>query len=329
MHRPPRSPLLAILLCLAAGAAGAEEAALAAAQAAPRIAIVLPERLRQGDPLLAWIASSSFAQPMVARLVDASGKAIAKARCFDASAMLAAGEARGAMLFVALFPLPPGLAPGAYSVEAGGASASLSVEARAFPVETIPLDEANTAIKTVPNKRKDEEARRLVAQLAKVDDSAVFALGTTFLFPVEGGFQSAGFGDKRRYIYPKGGSEASVHAGLDWAVVKGTAVRACERGKVVLVADREATGNTIVLEHLPGLYSLYFHLSSAEVAEGRIVERGERIALSGSTGMSTGPHLHWELRARGDAVDPQFWLGPALLDKAAIIARITALIEGG
>ena len=65
-----------------------------------------------------------------------------------------------------------------------------------------------------------------------------------------------------------------MHEGVDWAVVAGTAVRACARGKVVLAAYREVTGNTVVIEHLPGLYSLYFHLSSIEVAEGAVVERG-------------------------------------------------------
>ena len=108
-----------------------------------------------------------------------------------------------------------------------------------------------------------------------------------------------------------------------------TPVRACERGKVVLAADREVTGKTVVIEHLPGLYSLYFHLSSFAVAEGQIVERGQVIALSGSTGLATGPHLHWELRANGDAVDPGYWLGATLLDKDAIKAKIMRLIEGG
>jgi murein DD-endopeptidase MepM/ murein hydrolase activator NlpD len=95
-----------------------------------------------------------------------------------------------------------------------------------------------------------------------------------------------------------------------------------------MVADRKATGKTIVIEHLPGLYSLYFHLSAFGVPEGAMVERGAPIALSGSTGMSTGPHLHWELRARGEAVDPSYWLGPALLDKGAVAAIMYGLIEG-
>jgi murein DD-endopeptidase MepM/ murein hydrolase activator NlpD len=312
----------------------------AAAGAQQLIKVVAPESLGQGDPLLAWIIvvpaadAAASAQPLEARLVDAAGKEIEKTRCFDASSLLDPDPAAapGARLLGALMALPMDIEPGPYSLIVDGAgreaSAGVAVAPTDFLSETVALDEANTAIRTVPSKRKDDEARRLFALLEKTDAAAVFADCAPFLFPVEGGFKSAGFGDRRRYVYANGASELSVHAGLDWAVVKGSVVRACERGKVVLAADREVTGKTVVIEHLPGLYSLYFHLSSIEAKEGEIVERGAGIALSGSTGMSTGPHLHWELRAKGEAVDPRYWLGPALLDKEAIKAKITALIEG-
>jgi murein DD-endopeptidase MepM/ murein hydrolase activator NlpD len=360
-HRSARIlvPVFSFILALGAGAQGslAPAAAPAASAAAPapaettvpaaaaRLRILMPAKVAQGDPLLAWIvalpaAASPEGEPRLeASIVGAGGKEIGKTRCFEASAMAEGLAMGGSRLFGALMALPMDLAPGDYSLVvreaaslagsgAAGTSAAFAVAASDFTRETIPLDEANTAIRTVPSKRKDDEARRLFALLEKTDDAAVYAEGAPFLFPVDGGFKSAGFGDRRRYVYAKGDSELSVHAGLDWAVVKGSAVRSCARGKVVLAADREVTGKSIVLEHLPGLYSLYFHLSSIEVKEGDIVERGQRIALSGSTGMSTGPHLHWELRAKGEAVDPRYWLLPALLDKEAIKATITALIEG-
>jgi murein DD-endopeptidase MepM/ murein hydrolase activator NlpD len=337
--------------------------------------VVAPASLRQGDPLLAWIVTEGPVTegPVAegtaaegegasgvreARLVNAAGKTVSIARCFDAAAALegasaplateplapeppaAAGTQSTRRLLGALMALPPDLPPGAYRLVVGtragaregareiAAFAPIAVEARAFAIETIALDQANAAIRTVPSKRKDEEARVLFALLKRVDDSAVYAGGSPFLFPVEGGWKSAGFGDVRRYRYPDGSSDRSVHAGIDWAVVAGTPVRACARGRVVLAADREVTGKTLVVEHLPGLYSLYFHLSAIEVKQGDIVERGAPIALSGSTGMSTGPHLHWELRAKGDAVDPEYWLNAALLDKSAIATIITGLIEG-
>jgi murein DD-endopeptidase MepM/ murein hydrolase activator NlpD len=362
MHR--RSALIALAASLslafgstasnaqgqASGAPAAPSVAARPAHSRPSVAIVAPQRLRQGDPLLAWIVVAAAGTDLVAsgkgpvderatgmgaRLLDPDGKEVARSTCFVLRPLpeVEPSSAVEVQTLGALFALPTDLAPGSYTLVAGRgdeseATASVLVLARSFPLETIPLDESNTAIRNLPSKRKDDEARRLFALLDATDYSAVFADLSPFLFPVQGGFKSAGFGDRRRYLLATGGSELSAHAGLDWAVVKGTVVRACARGKVVLVADREVTGKTVVLEHLPGLYSLYFHLSSIEATEGGIVERGERIALSGSTGMSTGPHLHWELRARGDAVDPEHWLGTALLDTEAIKATISALIEG-
>ncbi len=321
------------------------EAAAASAQAA----IVAPARLRQGDPLLAWIvtegpvadATADEGPSMKAELLDDAGKALATARCFDASALLSGSEAPLAptpahvatveprrLLYGALIAIAKDFPPGAYRLAAAGATFSIVVEARNFSFETIKLDQANTDLRTVPSARKVEEARKLYAVLERVDDSAVFAQPSNLLFPVAGGWRSAGFGDRRRYLYADGTSEASVHEGIDQAVVTGTPVLACARGKVVLAADREVTGMSVVIEHLPGLYSLYFHLSKLEVAEGAMVERGSEIARSGSTGLATGPHLHWELRAEGEAVDPEYWLGPPLLDKAVVTTIMNGLIEG-
>lgn len=311
---------------------------LSSQEASPPLAIRAPESLRQGDPLLAWIIAppggggeNAFPQMPEARLVNAAGKAVARGRCFDAQGLFAGDDpdALPARVFGALFALPCDLDPGVYSLEVGQSKAAVTVALRDFPVDTVKLDEPNTKLRTEPTKHKDDEAKRLYEILLSVDDAALFADGGPFLFPVAGGYQSSGFGDKRRYLYSSGRSETTMHAGIDWAVVKGTEVHACERGKVVFAETREVTGNTVIVEHLPGLYSLYFHLSSFCVSEGQIVERGQLIALSGSTGLSTGPHLHWELRAKGDAVDPAYWLGGALLDKGALKATIVRLIEGG
>ncbi len=360
MHTLRARSLIAVLI-ISASALEAEGTSPAVATA-PATAIVAPARLRQGDPLLAWIVTeapvseASAAAVIEARLLNPEGKAIAIARCFVATALLGRGEVSLAgrawggpaarpilsprpplpevtvlprrILYGALLPLPMELPPGGYKLVAAGGSTEIDIDARDFPFETIELNEANSNLRTVPSERKVEEARKLYAILEKVDDSAVYAETSSLLFPVAGGWKSAGFGDRRRYVYADGSSERSVHAGIDWAVVTGTAVLACARGKVVLAADREVTGKTVVLEHLPGLYSLYFHLSSLEIAEGAIVERGAEIARSGSTGMATGPHLHWELRAKGDAVDPAYWLGPPLLDKPGVTAIMYGLIEG-
>ena len=71
-----------------------------------------------------------------------------------------------------------------------------------------------------------------------------------------------------------------------------------------------------MIEHLPGLFSLYYHLSALVAKQGEVVERGQIIGLSGMTGFATGPHLHWEVEASGIAVDPDALASGPLLNKS-------------
>ena len=75
-----------------------------------------------------------------------------------------------------------------------------------------------------------------------------------------------------------------------------------------MAEDRISTGYSVVIEHLPGLYSLYYHLSELLVKEGDMIKQGELIGKSGATGLATGPHLHWEMRLNGASVRPEFFL---------------------
>ncbi len=85
-----------------------------------------------------------------------------------------------------------------------------------------------------------------------------------------------------------------------------------------MATNRIVTGGTVVIEHLPAVYSLYYHLDTVDVAVNDIVEQGERIGTVGSTGLSTGPHLHWELRVSGVAVDPEQVIRAPHLDISVI-----------
>ena len=98
------------------------------------------------------------------------------------------------------------------------------------------------------------------------------------------------------------------HAGLDIANVWGSPVRAVEEGRVRTVALDNAYGWHIVVDHGNAFTSLYAHLSDYDVDEGQWVARGERIGFVGSTGFSTGPHLHLELRQNGILQDPLAYL---------------------
>ncbi|SEC61329.1 Peptidase family M23 [Streptomyces sp. 1222.5] len=106
------------------------------------------------------------------------------------------------------------------------------------------------------------------------------------------------------------------HSGQDFAVPTGTEVIAAHGGTVVKAGpngagDGPAYGNAVVIKHGNGTYSQYAHLSRIDVKVGQIVKTGQHIALSGSTGNSTGPHLHFEIRKTpnyGSAVDPVSFL---------------------
>ncbi|WP_294427784.1 M23 family metallopeptidase [uncultured Treponema sp.] len=94
------------------------------------------------------------------------------------------------------------------------------------------------------------------------------------------------------------------HAGIDLAAPIGTEVFACKSGEVTTVGYNEIYGNYVVLLHSANRTSLYAHLSKALVKQGQRVSTGETIALTGTTGASTGPHLHFEVREDGKATDP-------------------------
>ncbi|MER6411392.1 M23 family metallopeptidase [Streptomyces humidus] len=108
----------------------------------------------------------------------------------------------------------------------------------------------------------------------------------------------------------------SKHSGQDFAVPSGTKVMAAHGGTVVKAGgngagDGPAYGNAIVIKHANGVYSQYAHLSHIEVKVGQVVKTGQKIALSGNTGNSSGPHLHFEIRTTpdyGSAINPVTFL---------------------
>lgn len=178
---------------------------------------------------------------------------------------------------------------------------------REFDSETIELDDSNTAIRTdnSPERMKQIEKLNTILETSMPQD--IFSL-KPFVSPVASTRYTAHFGDRRVYAYSNGKSSTSLHYGNDYGVPTGTDVRACAEGRVVLAETRITTGWSVVIEHLPGLYSLYYHMDSLSVKEGDYVKSGELIGKSGSTGLATGPHLHWEVRLNMCAVRPEFFM---------------------
>lgn len=122
----------------------------------------------------------------------------------------------------------------------------------------------------------------------------------TYVKPISGGRLSSRFGS--RSAPTKGAS--TNHKGVDWAVPIGTAVVASNAGTVTKAGWASGYGYAVYIKHADGRETRYAHLSKVLVKAGQTVSQGQRIALSGNTGRSTGPHLHFEIRINGVAVDP-------------------------
>lgn len=103
----------------------------------------------------------------------------------------------------------------------------------------------------------------------------------------------------------------SPHTGVDYRAAAGTPVLAAEGGTVVLAEEHFFAGNSVFIDHGGGLISMYFHLAELAVREGDQVRRGQTVGAVGSTGRSTGPHLHFGIRWLGARVDPALLLEPA------------------
>lgn len=123
-----------------------------------------------------------------------------------------------------------------------------------------------------------------------------------FILPVSGRLTTE-FGE-RRFINDR--PTSYHHAGLDIAADTGTPVKATNRGKITLSMFLDLTGNTIVIDHGQGLFSVYFHLNSRRVEKDQIVERGEIIGEVGSTGRSTGAHLHFTMSFYSTNIEPGY-----------------------
>lgn len=95
-----------------------------------------------------------------------------------------------------------------------------------------------------------------------------------------------------------------LHAGVDVGVPIGTTVRASRAGQVITAGWVGGYGNCVIIDHGDGISTRYGHLSEVTVSVGQYVDQGQQVALSGNTGRSTGPHLHFEIRINGEAVDP-------------------------
>ncbi len=129
-----------------------------------------------------------------------------------------------------------------------------------------------------------------------------------FRWPVDGGSVSSAFGRRA----------GRFHDGIDIYAPEGTPVRAAWDGEVLFVGALRGYGETVALRHERGLLSLYAHLQRARVRRGEHVRAGQVIGAVGTTGRTTGPNLHFEIRRAQVALDPYVFLGPRLLAAGSV-----------
>jgi hypothetical protein len=211
----------------------------------------------------------------------------------------------GARACRALVPIDLDVTPGEYVVTVEtessgtplGASEHVTILDKEFATRTLRVD---PDFVTPPKRmlpRIAREAALLRRLFARVTPLARWR--GAFRLPVPETMVS-GFGVRSVF----NGQPRSPHSGADFASRAGTPVRAPNGGTVVLARALYFTGNTVVIDHGAGLYSLLAHLSRMRVAVGRAVQRGAIVGAVGATGRATGPHLHWTVRLDGARVDP-------------------------
>ena len=200
-----------------------------------------------------------------------------------------------------------GVAPGIYPVsitatDANGAQVTVSTN-----VQINPGHFNSEYINLPPDRQALLDPNLVAAERAKLDATwSVFnpIRYWTGLFnvPVASYTRiSSPFGTRRSY---DGGPFTSYHEGADFAIPAGTAVYAPADGVVVLAEQLAVRGNAILIDHGWGVYSGLYHLQKFNVTVGQKVKQGDLVAYSDNTGLSTGAHLHWDIRIRGLNVDP-------------------------
>lgn len=202
---------------------------------------------------------------------------------------------------IALVPVDINTPPGQYSIaitqDREIKEETLTVKAHTFKTIKLSLPEEKVTLSPENQKRAAHEAVLLKNIWPRRTDKT---WNGNFVAPTDTEISEV-FGVRRIMNEKKN----SVHRGMDFRGKKGTPVKAINAGKVVLTDDLFFGGNTLILDHGMGLYSIYMHLSKFSVKKGDKVVTEQVIGQVGSTGRATGPHLHMSVKLRGVSVNPE------------------------
>ncbi len=185
--------------------------------------------------------------------------------------------------------------------QASSEKIALPVASTAFQVDSITLPPGASAILR-DSALIQRESDQVAATVARYTPARLWS--GAFRQPIYARITEY-FGTRRSY---NGGAVGACgHEGMDFGAAEGTPVYADARGRVVFAEKTQVRGNLVLLDHGLGVFSGYYHLSALSVPIGKWVEPGELVGKVGSTGLSTGPHLHWSMWVNGEYVDPLEW----------------------
>lgn len=264
--------------------------------AAPSPVLQVPAMVGAGEPLtarLSWPDTGAVLRETALELPWGSGDAVREA---------------GSVTRVGVAPL--GSADSLWAVEAKlvdefGRVRESKEEIRVV-AGTHPIEELNVSVTTlsvITPAGRDLEREAFERAYAAHSPEPLWT--EPFLLPIEGR-STSGFGLPRRYAP---GGPVSFHQGSDIGAPAGTPIRATNDGVVRVAGFFPIKGGLTIIDHGAGVSSLYFHQSRISVEEGERVTAGQPIGEVGSTGLSTGPHLHWEMRVAEVPSNPMAWVG--------------------
>lgn len=172
--------------------------------------------------------------------------------------------------------------------------------------KAIKQEENNIAAIEAALRKKEEEARKKAENEGKTYETK--SIGSiSFMWPVpSSGRVTSYFGGREAPV--EGAS--TTHKGIDIGASSGSEIKAAAGGTVVIATYSASAGNYIMLSHGSGVYTVYMHMKSMAVSEGDEVSKGQVIGFVGSTGYSTGPHLHFGIRVNGSYADPLNYVSP-------------------
>jgi murein DD-endopeptidase MepM/ murein hydrolase activator NlpD len=245
---------------------------------------VIPKKIYQGDAFVIKVTGTKHSEAPVASM---DGKQFVFSKC-------------GEDCFIAIGAVDLEIKPGRKKIKLAlrnqKKNLSLIVKRGKFPSMSLTLPEEKVSPGAEDMKIIENENERLKELWGKETERMWEG---NFIRPVENGASTA-FGTKRILNEER----ISIHKGTDFRAEEGEEVKASNSGKVVLAEELFFGGNTVILDHGSGIFTVYMHLSAFKIQNRDIVSKGDVIGLAGSTGRASGPHLHFGIKVSGVNANP-------------------------